>query len=293
MNKRAMPRQRGFALIVVLWIAVLLALISVAVNSLSRSDVSLATNMDGALRAELAADSALETAIFALAQRQDQTWKTDGSLYYWRISRAEVRVSVTNELLRTDLNRAPLAVLQQMFVRAGFSVPDATALAQMVEQFRKDTTPIQRTTLTAEQRVRAGEYTFGLTEEISVVPGLDKAVAQRIQPFATVYSGLQQPVSKTTSGENGAAAVPVQPQAYPAPFHLDELLTVPVAYNPAADKKDTIQTTVFRIHAEALLEDGSHFSREAVITLAGSGDDQPYIKRMWRRGARVLFPRSE
>ena len=49
---------------------------------------------------------------------------------------------------------------------------------------------------------------------------------------------------------------------------------------------------LLHIEAEALSDGGSYFAREAVIAL-NRREALPYRLRLWRRGARVLFPALE
>ena len=49
---------------------------------------------------------------------------------------------------------------------------------------------------------------------------------------------------------------------------------------------------LLHIEAEALSDGGSYFAREAVIALERRGA-LSYRVRLWRRGARVLFPVTE
>ncbi len=75
-----LARQRGLALIVVLWAAVLLALIAGGVARLSRADLNLARNLVEATKAELAADSALWTAVHAIVSGGPDAWPPDGTV---------------------------------------------------------------------------------------------------------------------------------------------------------------------------------------------------------------------
>ena len=130
-------RQRGLALVVVLWAAVLLALIAAGVARLSRADLNLARNLVEATKAELAADSALWTAVHAIVNGGPEAWLTDGTVYAWRFGEAEVRVRVTDELGRIDINAASPELLAALFVAAGPEPEEATALADPAVAVRR------------------------------------------------------------------------------------------------------------------------------------------------------------
>ena len=75
-------RQRGFALLLVLWTILLLALLAAATIDSSRTDINLTRNLVEAIRAELQAESAANVAIYAVINSAtgEQAWKTDGSI---------------------------------------------------------------------------------------------------------------------------------------------------------------------------------------------------------------------
>ncbi len=54
----------------------------------------------------------------------------------------------------------------------------------------------------------------------------------------------------------------------------------------------TAGSGLLHIEAEALSAGGSYFAREAVIAL-NRREALPYRLRLWRRGARILFPAPE
>ena len=85
----SLARQRGLALIVVLWAAILLALLAGSVSRLSRSDLNLARNLVESTKAELAADSALWTTVGMIVNGGPKAWPPDGTVYAWRFGEAE------------------------------------------------------------------------------------------------------------------------------------------------------------------------------------------------------------
>jgi general secretion pathway protein K len=62
-------RQRGFALLIVLWLLVPLSVLFLVLSGTARSDAQLTANLRDAAAMEEAADGAINTAIFALLER--------------------------------------------------------------------------------------------------------------------------------------------------------------------------------------------------------------------------------
>ena len=120
--------QRGLALVMVLWTAVILALVAGSVTRLSRGDLQLVRNVTDATHAELAADAGLRRALYEIAAAPG-TWRTDGGIYGWRFGDAELRVEVSDELGRIDINQASEALLAGLFDAAGAADPERIAAA--------------------------------------------------------------------------------------------------------------------------------------------------------------------
>jgi len=293
-------RQRGLALIVVLWAAILLALLAGSVARLSRGDLNLARNLVECTKAELAADSALWTAIHAIANGGSDAWHTDGTVYAWRFGEAEVRVRVTDELGRIDINAASPELLAALFVAAGAEPEQATGLAEAVVEFRNR--GVEDAGLPDTGR-RPGDpvAAFALTDGLEQVPGMPPALQNRIADAITVYTGQARPRLGVTSPlvlaaiEGSALAEPAGEPAdeanLPATVETPTLGGSPVVLGEPAEPTRGFSGLI-HIEAEALSDGGSYFAREAVIAL-NRREALPYSLRLWRRGARVLFPAPE
>jgi general secretion pathway protein K len=98
-------RQRGFALVVVLWIVTLLAL-QVSIFSLAIRDAgALAGNELAIARGEALAAAGVEMAAAQLMQPEEQRrWPADGSTREVRFGGARLAITVTDEAGRLDIN---------------------------------------------------------------------------------------------------------------------------------------------------------------------------------------------
>ena len=297
-------RQRGLALVVVLWAAVLLALIAAGVARLSRADLNLARNLVEATKAELAADSALWTAVHAIVNGGPEAWLTDGTVYAWRFGEAEVRVRVTDELGRIDINAASPELLAALFVAAGTEPEEATELAEAVVEFRDQ--GIEDSEILRAGRPPVGRVAaFALTDGLEQVPGMPPELQRRIADAITGYTGQARPRRGVTSPlvlaatEGSALAEPLdEPADQPADrANLTATVEIPTLGGSPVVLGEPAEPTrgfsgLLHIEAEALSDGGSYFAREAVIAL-NRREALPYRLRLWRRGARVLFPALE
>ncbi len=75
------PRQRGIALIMVLWLTVMLTVVGGAFAFSMRSEVLAARNAVSLAQVRAAADGALDRTVFELLRpRTNESWKADGAV---------------------------------------------------------------------------------------------------------------------------------------------------------------------------------------------------------------------
>ncbi|MGH8117201.1 MAG: type II secretion system protein GspK, partial [Rhodanobacteraceae bacterium] len=100
-------RQRGTALLLVLWVIMLLAALLVGVAAASRSQSEAALYGAERVRAELAAEAGLAHAVAGLrAPDARQHWVPDGRAYRFDFDGARVTVRVVDVGGLVDLNAA-------------------------------------------------------------------------------------------------------------------------------------------------------------------------------------------
>lgn len=297
---RAPPGQRGIVLIAVLWVAILLALLSGMVMKVSRSDLNLARNLRQQAQAELAADSALQTAIYVIVNDGTGAWHMDGTVYAWRIGDTEVRVRMADENARIDLNAANPLVLASLFRAAGMEASQATALSGEIAAYRNQGNGGDASQGVARLR-NSRRKPFVAVEALYRLPGMSAELFRRVAPALTVYTGRPWPSAKVLSPLvlaatqervlEGASADGSTGQLLPPAQDLETLKESPAALSAGQGQPDAVNSYTFRIDAEALTSNGSYFAREAVVTLNGSSG-APWQFLMRRRGERRLFPTS-
>lgn len=260
----------------VLWAAVLLAVLAAGVLKTSRTDIALTRNLIETTKAELAADSALWVALHQVLTEDEPAWRTDGSVYGWLIDGTEVRVMITDEAGRIDINRASHELLASLFRAAGETPAEADALANSVVEFRSTrATPFQ------------------LAESLEQVPGMPASLVTRISDAITIHSGAPSPEVSVAQGLALAALVgPVETETDPLrDGRLTSSSDTPEILVPSVGRS-LASSGLLRIEAESFMQGGPHFARDALIQLSRRAN-ATYRVLQWRRGARILFPISE
>lgn len=296
--KRARKRrlgagQRGIALLSVLWVGVAIGALASAVVSLSRGDLDLARSQLVHAEAELAADSAVRTAIYALANRADSAIAPDGSVMAWRLPGAEVRLQVTSEHGRIDLNRAPPDLFAAVLQQAGAMPEEAGRLAAATTDF---TDPDD--SLTPGGAERPDYASAGLPGpknaplehegELLGVLGMPAGLYRRIADAVTVHSGRPRPRSEQAVPLVRAA---LEGEPVEAPPPLPPAFSVEFDATPQKIRPGTAGGTsdLVRIRAEAETETGSRAARVAVVSLRLRGGRANAVLAWWH-AAPELFP---
>lgn len=292
-KRRRAGDERGIALIAVLWVGVVLGALAAAVVALSRGDLDLARSQRVQAEAELAADRAARTAIYALVNGADSAIAMDGSVAAWRVPGTELRVEISSEHGRVDLNRAPPELVAELLVQAGADRDAAERLSAAITDFTDDDdflTPFgaERPEYAAAGLAGPKNAPLEVTDEVLGVLGMSATLYRRIADAVTVYSGRprprggqEQPLVRAALGEAPGAP----PAPLPAAFSV-ELDAAPVKLRTGGEIS---VSDLVRVDAEAETEAGARAARVVVVSLRGRSGS-PYTVLAWRKGMPKLFP---
>lgn len=242
--KSAPAKQRGVALLLVLWA---LALLSVLLGGLA-AWVQLETRQ--ALwerqhtQALLAAEAGLNLAMQGLSDpRQRKRWIADGREIALSFDDAKLRVSVRSERGKLDLNSAPASDIARLAQTCGATRDLATGLAQLIEGRRGgDSAPLR------------------VIEEVRQLPGMSQALYARMLPEVTLWSGLDRPDPAFASAL------------------LRRALNLPTQSAVGADPGEVL---VIESHAQR--PGGFHAELQTTVLLSPSeGSAQPYRVLRWQ-----------
>jgi general secretion pathway protein K len=293
MRKR---RQRGIALISVLWITTLLAVIAASFTSSARTEGRLARNMVENAKAEALADGAVPRAVLGLLEPDpERTWRVDGTTYRLSYGDGSVAVHIFDEDAKVDLNAAPPELLDGLLRLLGVEPEEAETLTDRIVDFRDEDSDLEPNGAEDPDYEAAGRAAGAIdrplvTEaELLGVLGMSEALYRRLRPFVTVYSGAEG-IDPTRASLEILQAVPGM---------TPEIVEAIKAAGPNADPFEAIddealfeietyfvpsREIMFQIRAEARTAGGGVFVREAVIELTLQ-PDQPFQVHAWRRGA--------
>jgi general secretion pathway protein K len=313
MGPMKVTRQRGIALVAVLWALVLLAVIAATVLRESRTQSRLARNFVDSAAAEALADGGVHRALAGLAAPiSGGGWRVDGTVYSWRPGRGEVLIRIEDEGGKFSLNRVSAAQLQKLFATVGLAPETAEALADRVLDYR-DRDDTRRPAGAEDSDYAAAGLPHGAKdgpyealEELHQVLGMTREIYEAVAPALSAHSNGRRPDRKVAPPLvaailQGGGAPPPQPvpfsgtlsggnrgpEASPPGIEGTDDPSVKVVFLGPTPHRSRVR--VYTIHTEAKTEAGGVFVRRAVVRLMPRGD-LPYRILEWGRGKSQLLP---
>ena len=251
-------RQRGIALIVVLWLLVLLTVIAASHARIIRTETRLAANQLEAGIAHSLAEAGAQHAILELLVRDPaQRWPADGSVHRLRFSDGTADIAVRDARGLVDINRASAALLDTVLAGAGVEEQARAALVDAILDWR-DADQLKHLNGAEDDDYRraglawtAHDAGFSSIEEFRYVLGMNTALFERLAPYLTVASGQ--------AGVTGGLA---------PPWLAGLLGDGPAGATPGGG-------TIFHVTVLARSRAGATASLDVVVRIDSAGD-QPF-----------------
>jgi general secretion pathway protein K len=281
----AAHRQRGVALLLVLWACTLLAIVLGGYAALARTEGLQSRYQFAQTQAHYAAEAGIMRAVYALQDPLPQNrWAGDGRSYDFDYAGAKVKVSAIDESGLVDLNAASPDVLQALFTAVGVDPAKARALALNVQAWRNfNSSPGEIQANRAAYAADGRDYgprngPFASVEELQMVLGMTPAIYARVAPVITIWSGNPQP--------NPNVAPPLALMSIPGMTPAQMQTLQATRLRNASDPSLVLDNgTTHSIQSEATLADGTRAMLRATIRLrAGQTGAQPYSVLRWQEG---------
>ena len=176
--------QRGFALIAVLWAAMILALVVQSVLVTSRTEARLAQNRETLAQLGAVVDAGLNIAILRLLDPRVQP-PVDGSPFTVACAGYQLRIAIQDEAGKIDLNTAQDDLLRRLLRSAGADLETASALKDRILDWREPGIPKRLNGAKASEYRAAGlaygprNGPFATVEEVQLVIGMTPSYSRR------------------------------------------------------------------------------------------------------------------
>jgi len=292
---KSCSRQRGVALVMVLWILLLVTISTGAYTLMARMDQLEAHTILSGTQARLAAEAGMNLALLSLRD-PDETVRLvpDGRPNEFLYQGSVVEVRVTDERGKLDINAADEQTLSTLLTGHGLDLDAAQLLAAAIEDWR-DSDEVERangaeleTYVAAGLGVGPGNRPFMMTEELLQVMGMPWELYKKMEPGLTVYSNAGQPDPAYAPVEALLAMPDMTEQDavnFVADRHSEDLMGGAGAVLPNGQVAMARGRGVtYSIVAKATLPNGIWDQVEATVRLGGGSDGLPYRVLRWREG---------
>ncbi|WP_340120943.1 type II secretion system protein GspK [Methylobacter svalbardensis] len=306
-----MIRQKGFALVLVLWVLSLLTIMAGSFALSMRREAAIVTGSRTNAQAMAVAESGLAIAeLMLLNPDQRQRWHTDGSIYQIDYAESKVRIRLLAETGKVDINSADQILLQGLIAYAPVETEAQTKLVNSILDWRDTDDLVRIEGAEKKDYKEAGlsyqprNQPFQSIEELQLVLGMDEQVFKWLEGLVTVYS-KQPKVDLTQAAKEVLQVLPGMDaglidgyiaarresaiNGLPAP-------AVPVVSNPGMAAGQTGQSTpatavndgteqkgAITVVIEALLDDGTTAIIKALIKKSDSQASTPFLVLKWQR----------
>lgn len=259
---RGRGRDRGFALLVVLWSLVLITLVTTQIMASGRTALALATNMRDAAAARACADGAIDETVFHLIATGPERWATGGAPHVLDRCGMKVAVRVSSLAGLINPNLASTALLAGLFQAVGAAPGQAQQLALAIIAWRSpaDSKDAAKALLAAYQRAGLAygppAQPFSDMSELADVIGMPPALLAKAMPHMSLFQ----------SGD-------------PDPAIADPVVRQALALSGQAGTDTNVYEGTLPVVAVSALAEGPGqvaVRRDAIISVAGSDRLAPF-----------------
>jgi general secretion pathway protein K len=291
--------DKGFALVLVLWVLSLLMIMAASFSLTMRRETGVIAGVTSGAQALAAAESGVAMAAMMLMNPdQNKRWHTDGNIYQIQFLDALVRIRLEGETGKIDLNKADQVQLQQLIAQLPIDREKQTALVSAIMDWRDQDDLVNIGGAEKNEYKEAGKLyqprnkPFQTLEELQMVLGMDESILKQLEPLVTIYSGrskvdFSQATKEVMLTLGVDAALVDQCIELRRQSAITRTQMLPVNLGPEFNCGSG-QSNVIEIIAESRLENGSGAMIKTIVTNKQSVDGGlPYQILSWKREERA------
>jgi general secretion pathway protein K len=281
-------RDRGAALLLVLWVLVLLTGLLAVFAVTARTESLQGRTLARSTAARYLAESGIEVAALRLASTDPALkWLPDGRAYAFTLDDTAIEVRVRDESGRVDLNAASPVLLEALILALGGDPVTAPRIAAAIQDFRDGDDLLSAGGGAEDPEYAADGRPYGAKDrafesvtELQQVLGMDAALYRLMAPQVTINTGLAQP-DPTYADEPVLRALGV------APIQVETIMAGRGPLPPGSPVATLAGsgTGTYSISSRATRPDGTRAVVHATVRLGATpGLGQLYTTLAWRVG---------
>ncbi|HPI95723.1 MAG TPA: type II secretion system protein GspK [Gammaproteobacteria bacterium] len=286
-------KQKGIALILVLWVTVLLTVIASSFALSARTEATQARMIFDTTKARYLAEAGMHRAVYELRNPDPEArWIADGRKYEMELEETKIEIYITDETGKIDINLASAELLVGLFASLGMSEDEAMSYAEKVIDWR-DNDDIKGLDGAEDDDYEAEGYPYGAKDalfdtvpELQQVMGINYDMYRQLEPAITVYSGNRD-INIAYAPEQALMAMPGIEREDARAFieersqmeGLDRELPMLGDEQSGATRGGGV---AFSIKTKATLSNGHWAEMDATIRLGGTVNGRPFRVLRWR-----------
>lgn len=285
-------KQRGIALVIVLWVLALLTVLAAEYSRTMRTETLLAANLVHSAQAKALAEAGIWQGVTELlAAPGARTWKPDGSVNTFAFQQGTISASIQEETGKIDLNTARPELLEGLLRAVDVPERERLPLLQAILDWRDGDH------LSRDQGAEDGDYQrlgydygakdgpFNTIDELQLVRGMTPDLFRKMRPALTIYSeqpGIQPMVAPPAA----LLALPGMSQQ-----RVDEIISsrAMIDSGQAMDMTqiDPVLISKFKGNTYTISSEGAHGNAYArldvvVVIIPRAKPKLPYLILSWR-----------
>ncbi len=190
-----MRKNKGFALILVLWVLTLLAIMASSFALTIQRETAIISGLKENAEASASAEAGIYYAILMLLHDNSKiAWQANNSLYEINFSEKRIRIQIADESGKIDINQAEKSQLQRLFQLINIDDSIAESLSDAILDWR-DKNDLHRINGAEKQQYAEADLKyaprnapFTSIEELQMVIGMTPEIFERIENMITIYS---------------------------------------------------------------------------------------------------------
>lgn len=284
-------KQRGIALVMVLWLVILLGVIANSHARNARIETLLAFNQSELIKTRAHAEAGVNRAIMELLRRDaDPAWPIDGSVTTFNFDSSNIMIAIRNASGLVDLNSVSPATLEKLLAGMNVEESQRQRLVDATLDWRdKDSLRHLHGAEDSDYRNAgldwsARDAAFINIDEWRYVMGMTQSLFNRLAPYLTVHSGQASVdlefappwLARVLSGDDSES----------------ELSGTEAGINSASNiqgtQRNSSGTGTYHITVQARGRDTTTATLEVVVKIAATSD-MPFTILSWREPARQIL----
>ena len=311
-------KQRGVALVLVLWVLSILMLMAGSFSLTMRRESAGVSGIYTHAQALAQAQAGIAIAqAMLLHDDENKRWRVDGSIYEIQYPHATMRIQIQSHTGKIDINSASVSVLHHILQYAPLDKQAQLNLENAILDWRDaddDTRPFgaeKNEYHSAKLHYSPRNKPFRSMEELQMVRGMNNDVLNWMQPLFTVYAAGQTEVEYAVASREVLSVLPeIDVNLLDAYFVAREksiLLHTPMPVIPRVENANQAMTqdvqnttesstmteiSVVSVVVEVQLENDTSMQVEVMMEKMDGANNLPFQLLSWKNQAEYTHTTS-